>query len=316
MADIEYVRRYFDEYASKWSSRAYGGGAATANYPVGAHRIRLAIEQITNHIGSTDCKLIDLGCGGGELCIHAALLGMNTTGIDISEGMISEAIKRRDSLPEEVQNRLTFIVADALQNQLSPQNYDTVAALGLIEYLPDDEEFFKEAYRLLRAGGILVVSCRNRLFNMFSLNEYTTREIKDGFGEDLLFELGPLLEKAVPKELMMKFVKNVESIVSELKEAIEFDVKAEDKNENRGKDVRKFEQARRQHTPAGLVSSARKEGFTNPIFVGVHPHPLPPQVENSCPRFYNQFARAFEIFESLPVSLVWSSAFIGVFTKY
>ena len=316
MVDINYIRRYFDEYASKWSPRAYGGGTATASYPVGAHRMRLAIEQITNHIGSTDCKMIDLGCGGGELCIHAALLGMNATGIDISEGMISEAKKRRDSVPEEVQSRLTFIVADALQKQFPPQNYDAVAALGLIEYLPDDEDFFKEAYRLLRAGGILVVSCRNRLFNLFSLNDYTTREIEDGFGEDLLFELRPLLEKAVPKELMMKFVQNLELIVPDLKEAIEFDMKTEEKNEKRGKDVRKFEEARRQHTPTGLWSSAKKEGFANPVFVGVHPHPLPPRVEDSCPRFYNQFARAFEIFESLPVSLVWSSAFIAVFTKY
>ena len=46
-----------------------------------------------------------------------------------------------------------------------------MTAMGLIEYLPDDDGLFAEAARLLRPGGRFAVSCRNRLYNLQSANE-------------------------------------------------------------------------------------------------------------------------------------------------
>ena len=64
-----------------------------------------------------------------------------------------------------------------------------------------------------------------------------------------------------------------------------------------------------------LATSAREAGFRDPGFVGIHPHPFPPAVEPRAPRFYNQLARVFEALEREPLALVWSSAFLGVFTR-
>src|SRR5215475_3251538 len=69
---------------------------------------------------------------------------------------------------------------------------DAVTAIGLVEYLAADAPFLLEAARLLRRGGVLVVSCRNRLFNATSGNDYTRAEIEAGGVHGLLAELAGL----------------------------------------------------------------------------------------------------------------------------
>lgn len=314
MVDINYVRNYFSEHALEWLVGAYGEEALHWKYPVGAHRVRVAIQSIARRIGSTG-SLVDLGCGGGELCIHAARLGMSVTGVDIAEGMISDANKKRDALADELQTRLTFALGEVLENKLPAESYNAATALGLIEYLPQDGPFFREAYRLLKPGGVLAVSCRNRLFNMTGLNEYTTREIKDGSSNSLISEIESLTQQEISPEVMNEFVQRLESTVHNMNPALQLDLKNKAEKGVARKTVAKFDLQRRQHTPDELMASASAAGFVNSAFVGVHPHLLPPKLEASVPRLYNQLASVLEVFEDLPISLVWSSAFVGVFSK-
>ncbi len=315
MAAPRNVERYFSKYAAEWLAGAYGYETLPQKYPVGANRMRLAIQAILQRIGSTKFRLIDLGCGGGELCIHVAQLGAEACGIDFAEGMISEAKKKRKKLSKEVRRRLTFTVGSVLDNNPTSKSYDAATALGLIEYLPEDSTFFAEARRLLKPGGVLVVSCRNRLFNMASLNEYTGREVKGGSAGNLLYEIASLTGGIVSPKLMAEFARKLKLDPAKLEEAVRIDLQGERRVKTPKKIAPDFGQPRRQHTPHELEQSARAAGFIKPAFYGVHPHPLPPSLEVVAPRFYNHLASVFEVFEGSPVSLLWSSAFIGVFSK-
>src|SRR5205814_561315 len=138
-------------------------------------------------------------------------------------------------------------------------------------------------------GGVLVVSCRNRLFNVASLNEYTTREIQAGAAPRLLDELRTLRPGAEWREALADFVARLREALPELEQALEDDGEDADARPP----VATFAAPRRQHTPRELIQAAAAAGFRDPRVVGVHPHPLPPACEPLAPHAYNRLAVCF-----------------------
>lgn len=313
VADRHYISQYFSEASRRWLGRAYGEGRYPTCYPIGLHRVRLAMESVLERLGAARGRLVDLGCGGGELLEHAARLGFDVTGIDIAPGMMAEAEARRRELPEALRDQVTLLVRDVLENGLPDASADAVTAIGVIEYLESDAEFFRETARLLRPGGVLVVSCRNRLFNLASLNRYTREEIERDHATRLLDELLSLGFETTPRECLKDLVGRLRALLPDLEEALALDL-----GEAQGPGVTPsatFGQPRRQHTPREVAAAAAALGFSSPRFLGVHPHPFPPAMEALAPRFYNRLASALEPLEATPWSLAWSSTFLGVFTR-
>ena len=311
MSERPDVARYFSRNARGWMARAYGEGGFPSSYPVGSQRLRLTLEAVVERLGGAVGHLVDLGCGGGELAVQAAALGFGVTAVDIAPGMIEEAGTRRAALTQEAQRRLRLQVGDVLDSGLAAGAADAVTAIGLVEYLPGDAAFFREAARLLRPGGVLVMSCRNRLFNLASLNDYTRGEIDEGAAVRLLAELGSFPLDGAVRDRLKDFVARLREALPDLEAAL-----GEDLEESaRGGAAEGFAGRRRQHTPAEVREAAAAAGLSDAAFLGVHPHPFPPAVESLAPRFYNRLAVAYEALEAAPASLGWSSAFLAVFTR-
>jgi 2-polyprenyl-3-methyl-5-hydroxy-6-metoxy-1,4-benzoquinol methylase len=308
VSDREYTRRYFSDGARRWLAGAYTVSTDSPTYPVGSRRVALALDAVRERLGRSSGRLLDLGCGGGDLCLEAAGQGFEVCGVDIAEGMIAEAEERRAGLPPELRSRVSFVLGDALGAR-AEDGHDAVTAIGLLEYLPDDAPFFERAASLVRPGGVLVVSCRNRLFNMASLNDYTGQEVATGAASELLDELTALQSANDLHDACAEFLARLRQALPVLEAAL-----AADRREGR-RPRPAFGQPRRQHTPRGLVKAAAAAGLSAPAFIGVHPHPWPPAYEHAAPRLYNRLAEVFEAFQHTPPGLVWSSAFLGVFTR-
>jgi 2-polyprenyl-3-methyl-5-hydroxy-6-metoxy-1,4-benzoquinol methylase len=306
----EYTRNYFSDHAAAWLATAYGLDEFPLKYPTGLNRVRITLGILAQHFGDTQGRLVDLGCGGGELCLAAAGMGLTATGLDIAEGMIANAEQARLAAPVEVQSRVRFVQGDLLSSSLETAAYGAVSALGVIEYLKDDAAFFGEAYRLLEPGGVFILSCRNRLFNITSLNDYTEKEIQQGAIGILVKEAASTID-LLPIDAMRGFLSALSQRLPMLEQALDLDVNSASPPPPKAK----FSAERRQHSPDELWASARKAGFQEAKFTGVHPHPFAPKLKFVAPRFYNQFARVYESLENYPISLSWSSAFIGAFTK-
>lgn len=311
MADKGYTQQYFSSYATEWLAAAYGEGLLSPKFPVGSQRVRVAIEMVAERLAGTTGRMVDLGCGGGDLCLVAAQMGFSATGVDIAEGMIRESRRKVEKLPADKRDRVSFVSGDILEVSLGAQPYDVATALGVIEYLPDDDGLFRRAFELLRPGGVFVLSCRNRLFNLFSLNQYTLHEIKAQQAEALLEEVQALAAVPVPQTAFRDLAVRLQERLPDLEAALALD----GSEQVCAGGIPPFDSQRRQHTPRQLEMSARKAGFTAPSFIGVHPHPMVGALEQASPHFYNQLAGALEVFERLPVALLFSSAFVAAFTK-
>ena len=131
----DYVQEYFDRHAHAWVEAAYVGDV---RFPVGAERVRLAIEGVAPAMRE-GARLVDLGCGGGQLCVHAARLGWSVAGVDSAPAMIEEARGAAGDVDVE------WIVASYDDSALPGGGFDAVTAMGLIEYLDDDGALFTEA---------------------------------------------------------------------------------------------------------------------------------------------------------------------------
>ena len=294
------MQDYFDRNAHAWVEAAYAGDV---RFPVGAERVRLAIEGVAPAM-QDGSRLVDLGCGGGQLCVHAANLGWRAVGVDSAPGMIDEARAESEGLDVE------WIVASYDESGLPDGEFDAVTAMGLVEYLPDDDGLFAEAARLLRRGGRFAVSCRNRLYNLQSANEYTADEPETA---RLLDELRDELARARPEDLHA-LGESLAAAADELEAAVaeDRDVPPRELHDHR----RAFQRGRRQHTPRDLAPTAERHGFAPAEMLALHPHPLPPALEPLAPRTYNRLAHAWQrSLERSPAGLAFSTAFVAVFER-
>ncbi|MFL0505787.1 methyltransferase domain-containing protein [Ureibacillus sp. 179-F W5.1 NHS] len=99
---------------------------------------------------------VDIGCGGGIYCKALADMGVATvTGVDFSKVMIEGAIINCENYPN-----ISFQKGNAFETGLKGNYYDLLLERALIHHIEDLESCFKEAYRVLKKGGYLIIQDR------------------------------------------------------------------------------------------------------------------------------------------------------------
>jgi len=148
-------------------------------------------------------KVLELGCGEGDLSRTISDRGLDVTGVDMNEEKIRRARKEHPGI--------AFLACDILQLSLPAESFDTVVLAEVLEHVPEKEgdAMLAKAWSLLAPGGRLVVSVPNedcvphphhvRLFDRRSL-----RKVLADFGKPRLIADQPykwllmIVRKAVP----------------------------------------------------------------------------------------------------------------------
>tara|TARA_B100000787_G_C16191495_1_gene297806 strand:- start:928 stop:1872 length:945 start_codon:yes stop_codon:yes gene_type:complete len=305
------VTDFFDDNAEQWVLNGYNEDGY--NYPVALHRLRV-IKRVLSDFGS-NLKIADLGCGGGNVSLALAELGHDITGIDGAENMIKLSNSLRSTASLELKKRVNFEHSPITDNNQEDGKFDVCIAMGVIGYFDHDSELFNEVKRLLKPGGIFLVSCRNQLFNMQSLSFRTENEINNSNAISLISEIKSLYSR-IPVDKANNMVEKLRASVTSLPNSIEYDdekMKSPSEKSIDGPSYKPYYEPR-QHTPLKLSESATLCGFQNISYHGIHPHLIDPNINKLLPpKIFNQISSCLEVLEDLPISLTWSSVFVGVF---
>jgi len=164
----------YDEAYFLCASEGYREFAASKGRRLGP-RFRKALSLAKVRPGH---RVLDIGCGRGELVIHSALWGARAVGIDYSETAVAIACEALASHPRDVQERAAFALMDARRLGFADASFDTALMTDVVEHLARAElsAALAETHRVLRSGGRLVVhTSPNRLLLDRVYPAYTRR---------------------------------------------------------------------------------------------------------------------------------------------
>jgi len=104
-------------------------------------------------------SILEAGCGPGGLANEVAKRDYHVTGLDQSFDMLLRAAGKRDPVDK---HRPAFTQGRIESLPLRDSCFDAVICLGVVAYLPSETTALQELARVLRPGGLLVISIYNR----------------------------------------------------------------------------------------------------------------------------------------------------------
>lgn len=110
----------------------------------------LRLDYIDRKVRLAGKEVLDVGCGGGILAEAMAERGARVDGIDMSEQALKVAQLHLLESGANVNYRL--IAAEELALE-TPERYDVVTCMELLEHVPDPQSMVAACGRLLRPGG-------------------------------------------------------------------------------------------------------------------------------------------------------------------
>lgn len=107
-------------------------------------------------ISETD-HVLDAGCGiGGSSLWIAENIKCRVTGITLSETQMNQA--REFAKKQRLSEKAEFFLEDYTNTKFPAESFDVVWAIESVCHADDKAKFLKEAYRLLKPGGRLIVA--------------------------------------------------------------------------------------------------------------------------------------------------------------
>lgn len=277
----EETLQYFKAYAEDWHKKAQGAIAAKVN--VIQQRNGYVLEVIKERAATN--WLLDVGCGTGDLVCDAARQGVNGLGVDFAQEMID--IAREKSRQAGLGNAY-FECCSIFDCDFSTRKFDVAAANGFIEYISQDAllQFFDLMYQALTPGGSFVVGSRNRLFNLYSLNDFTRQELVNN-------HIHALLEEA------LAFASG-----DALEEILNLQPAPLQTPETQHADTGIHVSTRFQYTPLQLIRILSEKGFAIKEIYPVHVHGVPPAFKAEHPETHTAISNLLQNYARQHLSLL------------
>ena len=146
MQEQAVVTDHFDGVADTYAAK-YRGWTADG------HSFRIRERRVYEMFDQQGGKVLDIGCGPGIVTEWLLNQDCEVHGVDVAPQMIEICEGRFGHNP-----RAQFKVAPVETLPYEDGYFDSVVAMGLMEYLEDDHVALAEINRVLRPGGNLIVT--------------------------------------------------------------------------------------------------------------------------------------------------------------
>jgi len=170
------VSDFFDNDARFWKDVYEEGPHFTY---LAAHemkrRLKVAVESFVALNRSQRARVLDAGCGAGELSRTVAELGHDVFSMDLANEMLSTA---REKVSENG-FRPVLMQGDIEHLPFEDESLDAVFSLGVLQYLPTDEKAVGEIGRVLKKDGLAIISLPNMTRMSVFLDAYYLKRIMD-----------------------------------------------------------------------------------------------------------------------------------------
>ena len=137
------VLRLFEGKAVTWPAKYAPDGPL-------AGRLASLSAAVSRYAQAGD-RVLDLGCGTGELTRALAAAGLRVAGCDISRQMLLRAPGDRDGCAGWVQ-----LEPDWRRLPFASAAFDVVVAASVLEYVAEPAAVLRECARVLRPGGVVL----------------------------------------------------------------------------------------------------------------------------------------------------------------
>jgi SAM-dependent methyltransferase len=105
-----------------------------------------------------DARVVEVGCGTGQMCIYLARADRVVIGADLSRAalLLGAAAAQRFQL-----DRVQFVESDLLRASLKAGAFDVVYSSGALHHMPNPRAAFARLAALARPGGLIVLGVYN-----------------------------------------------------------------------------------------------------------------------------------------------------------
>ena len=290
------VKKVFENHANTWLKKATKDKKNAVNM---IKQRNYFVEQIAKKSLKKSNKILDVGCGTGDLVLSLQRSKFDAYGIDFAKSMINKAVSRATKLGLDKEKFSTVSIFD----YKTDSKFKMISANGFIEYISEKElkRFLHNSYNMLEKNGLLVFSSRNRLFNVFSNNEYTNSEIKMSNISELIKECIIFNESKNFKDILKKKIKS----------KINSNLKVHDrKNSDISVDTRY------QYTPFQIIELLKKNGFVSTQIHPIHIHVFPINTRYNPANLHDHVSNLIQNQKNIPIQFITqSSSFMIVARK-
>ena len=143
-----------EKIAATWDF--FSENLAGSNLYFSSHAGRWIVKRVDREFGLKAKRVLDFGCGRGDLLAHMFAQGIPARGLEFSQESARATSGRFEGEP-------LFQGIAAAPGELEDDSFDVVVLVEVIEHLLDEQipQTLAEVHRLLAPGGRVVVTCPN-----------------------------------------------------------------------------------------------------------------------------------------------------------
>lgn len=141
-----------------YNREAVAYDASRTDSPSGRRLTRFESRWLTRHLpGQPGARILEMGCGTGRLLLRLNLEGVQLIGLDPSRAMLCKLRDNATSNRKDIE--LVQGTGESLPFQ--SESFDSVYTVNVVHWLAEPRLAIKDMYRIVKAGGTLLVDFPN-----------------------------------------------------------------------------------------------------------------------------------------------------------